>query len=190
MKKFLQYLFWFSLTIAVLIIGLWKNLNYQFDQEFSESEFFNLKHSIQNSPKLPSSFLTTYKQINTITNVKGVVIDNIQEYYNRKCPCLNISYRIPIKKPINRYILAKRIEKDFSQEDCLNYLTSIHDFLYDNKGISEASLFYFKKNLEDLNVTEMQSLVLMLNNPILYNPIKYPEILKMELEKINANTSN
>lgn len=67
----------------------------------------------------------------------------------------------------------------------LNYFSSIHDFLYAKKGISNASQFYFKKELIDLSKKENQILVLMMENPILYNPIKNPKLVEEKLIKQN-----
>lgn len=187
MKKFLLYLFYLCLTILIVTFGFWKYLNYQFDLEFSEKDYLNIKQSIQNTPELPSSFLNTYKKLNTITNTKGKLMDNFQEKYNRKCPCLNISSRIPFENPIYRYILANRIENDFTQDECLIYLSSIQDFTYNNKGIFNASEFFFKKDLKDLNKEENQILVLMMENPIRYNPIKFPKEVEEKLKTINKS---
>lgn len=184
MRKFLKYLFWSFLFLGILFLGIWKYLNYQFDQNFDELKYNQLKLSIQKTPDLPTSFLNTYKKLNSITDSKGITSDLFQEKYNRTCPCYSLSTGVPMNNSLHRFILANRLEKEFSQEQCLAYLTSKFDFSYGINGISNASHFYFKKNLKDLKELEMQTLVLMLRNPILFNPIKNPENVKLELEKM------
>ena len=83
------------------------------------------------------------------------------------------------QKPLTRtesitfeYFLTREIEKSTSQKQCLNWIAQNFDFLHGAKGIQNASKFYFKKNLENLNENEMEILVKMLDNPVKNNPLR------------------
>ena len=84
-------------------------------------------------------------------------------------------------------MFSKKLEQDFTQEECLKFLFLKNDYLNGNVGIKEGAKFFFKKTLKELNIEEKITLILMLENPSLYNPIKERKILKkkiIEYEKI------
>lgn len=189
MKKFIKILFYSIVTILVIGFAFFQYLKFQFNQSFDESKFSELKADIQKTKPLPDEFLKIYNNIHPITNLNGIVKDGFFEKYNRDCPCLMLArqLRIPSRKRFqaNYYFLASKLEKNFSQEECLSYLSSIRDFTYENRGIENASLFFFNKEINKLTKEEMQTLVLMMENPIKYNPKRNPKEVEEKLNLIN-----
>ncbi|MEM7163642.1 MAG: biosynthetic peptidoglycan transglycosylase, partial [Bacteroidota bacterium] len=70
------------------------------------------------------------------------------------------------------WIIAGRLEKNYSKEEIITMYLNQYDFLYQAVGLKSASNIYFSKDPIDLKVEEGAVLVGMLKNPILYNPKK------------------
>ena len=51
-------------------------------------------------------------------------------------------------------------------------------------GFASASQFYFDKNVEDLDLREMATLVALLKGPSYYHPVKYPDRLNKRVDMI------
>ena len=51
-------------------------------------------------------------------------------------------------------------------------------------GFASGSVFYFNKDVEDLNLEEMATLVALLKGPSYYNPSKYPQRLSKRVKMI------
>jgi len=122
------------------------------------------------------------------------LFDLIFENYNSNCPCLELAnFRQSLTMNNNRitgnkYILAWKLEKEVTQQECLKYIAAKHDFLYNNIGIEKASRFYFDSSLDSLNEEQMMILTLMVKNTALYNPKINSERVKQELEKIKSSS--
>lgn len=189
MKKFLRFLF-ISIPILLLFGFLfWQYLLFDFNKSFDQNQLNQLKDEIKKSEPLSDDFIATYDEIHPITNINGITFDQLIENHKRKCPCLILArqIRIPVRKRFNAnyYILSSKLEKEFTQEECLSFLASEIDFLYENKGIKKASSYYFNKEMNSLNKEELQALIFMMENPILYNPKRNPNAVKERLAEIN-----
>ena len=79
--------------------------------------------------------------------------------------------------------LANPLFKDIFN-DLINYYLQNVDFVYNNKGVYEASNYYFQKELSELNFEQMATLIIMTNNPSLYNPKRRPELIKKRIKEI------
>lgn len=76
-----------------------------------------------------------------------------------------------IKRKINEIKIAQRLEKDYSKNEILQmYLNSLY-FGNGIYGISDASEYYFSKKVDNLSISESATLVSIINNPTVYNPI-------------------
>ena len=72
-------------------------------------------------------------------------------------------------------ILAHRLEKTFSKEEILTLYLNTVSFGENIYGIETASLLYFNKKVELLNIEESAVLIGMLKANTLYNPRLHPE---------------
>jgi len=191
MKKFLKIFFYLIFIVFIIGLIIFQYLKFEFNKTFDENKLSELKSEIQKAKPLSDEFIKIYNHIHPITNLNGIIQDEFFEKHNRDCPCFMVARQliIPVRKQIqaNRYILASKLEKSFTQEECLSYLSSIRTFTFGNRGIENASSFYFKKNLKELNKREMQTLILMIENPIRYNPIRNPKEVEEKLRLINKD---
>ena len=83
-----------------------------------------------------------------------------------------------ITQKIKEWVIAVRLEKQYTKEEILTMYLNIYDFGYYGDGIKSASNIYFSKEPMDLKVEESAMLIGMLQNSSLYDPIRRPEITK------------
>ena len=81
-------------------------------------------------------------------------------------------------------LLEASFEKDLILERYMNtvYLAQKGDEAF--HGFASGSLFYFDKNVEDLSLEEMATLVALLKGPSFYNPDSFPERLKKRVNMV------
>ncbi|MGQ9615685.1 MAG: transglycosylase domain-containing protein [Spirochaetota bacterium] len=79
-----------------------------------------------------------------------------------------------IRRKIQELFCTHEIEKRFTKEEILSfYLNSIY-LGHNNFGIKNASWFYFKKPVSDLNIFDISVLVGIIPNPVRYSPLIHP----------------
>ena len=83
-----------------------------------------------------------------------------------------------ITQKIKEWVIAVRLEKQYTKEEILTMYLNIYDIGYYGDGIKSASNIYFSKEPMDLKVEESAMLIGMLQNSSLYDPIRRPEITK------------
>lgn len=79
-----------------------------------------------------------------------------------------------LKKPIE-WMIAVKLEREYSKEEILKMYLNQFDFLYNAVGIKSAANVYFGKEAKDLSVLEAATLVGMVKNPSYFNPRRHPE---------------
>ena len=75
------------------------------------------------------------------------------------------------------WITAVRIERSYTKEEIIAMYLNKFNFIYGAYGIRAASEIYFGKPQEKLTIEEAATLIGMLKNPALYNPIRRPEMV-------------
>lgn len=78
------------------------------------------------------------------------------------------------KKPVE-WMIAVKLERNFSKDEILKMYLNQFDFLYNAVGIKTAAHVYFGKDPADLNVEEAATLVGMVKNPAYFNPVRQNE---------------
>ena len=73
------------------------------------------------------------------------------------------------------WITAVRLERQYTKQEILAMYLNKFNFIYGAYGISAASEIYFGKNQKELKVEEAATLVGMLKNPALFNPVRRPD---------------
>lgn len=187
MKIIYKYLFNFFGIVFIILVGLyiyginsWRNIA-------TEAEIEVLIKEIKSADELPDKFYKIY-EINNPTSldygiqtssVIGIFKDNINT-----SPSLMVSrnWGLPQKTTsikqrtrISYYGLASKLENKVNQKECLNWIANNHYFENNQIGIFNASKYYFNKEISNLTNVEMATLVLMIQNASLYNPIRNPE---------------
>ena len=81
-------------------------------------------------------------------------------------------------------ILELTYDKEFILERYMNtvYLAQKGDMAY--HGFASGSYFYFDKDIKDLSLEDMATLVALLNGPSYYNPVNYPDRLDRRIQMI------
>lgn len=151
---------------------------------------------IKNAEKLPERFYKIYEtqNPNSLTySLKKQMFMALLTSNFRKPPSSQVAvYTILLwnnnissrNYKLREISFSWKIESQVSQRECLNFIVNKEGFLYGIKGIKKASKKYFDKKLEDLNDKELASLVLMMKNPRMYNPIRRKKILEQKVEQL------
>jgi len=80
-----------------------------------------------------------------------------------------------ILRKIKEWIIAIRLEKNYTKEEIMTMYLNRFDFLNLAVGIHSAAKIYFSTVPDSLNIQQSAMLVGMAQNPSLYNPIRFPE---------------
>ena len=83
-----------------------------------------------------------------------------------------------ITQKVKEWVLAVRLEKQYTKEEIITMYLNIYDFGYNGDGIKSASNIFFDKELDSLKIEESAVLVGMLKNSSYYNPLRRPELVK------------
>lgn len=77
-----------------------------------------------------------------------------------------------IIQKVKEWVIAVRLEEQYAKNEIIAMYLNKMDFIYNAIGVRSASRIYFGKEPKDLTIEESATLVAMLKNPSLYNPIK------------------
>ncbi len=76
-----------------------------------------------------------------------------------------------IKQKLKEWIIAARLERQYTKEEILTMYLNRFDFLNNAVGIKSAARIYFNKLPVDLSLDESAMLVGMAKNPSIFNPV-------------------
>lgn len=130
---------------------------------FKNEEFVYLTNALKESRK------ENFKSIIDIENKIYKVVKK------RRCNCESATTYIgPYRHgfSLTKKIYLLKIEKEFSNNECLKFQLLNYDFGNNNIGLKNASKFYFGKTIDKLNEDEIITIVIMLDNSGLYNPVR------------------
>jgi penicillin-binding protein 1A len=82
-----------------------------------------------------------------------------------------------VLEKFNEWVIAVKLEKSYSKEEIMAMYLNKYDFLNNADGIYSASKVYFSTTPDSLNLTQAATLVGMLQNSSLYNPLRRPELV-------------
>ncbi len=80
-----------------------------------------------------------------------------------------------IKQKFKEWIIAVRIEKQYSKQEIISMYLNRFDFLNLAVGIKSAAKVYFNTNPYNLKIEQAATLVGMAKNPSRYNPLRWIE---------------
>jgi len=83
-----------------------------------------------------------------------------------------------ITQKVKEWIIAIRLERQYTKEEIIAQYFNIYDFLNNADGIRSAARIYFGKEPSELDLKEASMLVGMFKNSSLYNPRVRPELTK------------
>jgi penicillin-binding protein 1A len=95
------------------------------------------------------------------------------------------------KRKLKEILLASRLEHNLSKDDILFLYLNQINFGKAHYGVEEASLYYFNKHVEDVDLAEAAILAGLPQNPSRINPRRHPERAKKRqiyvLDRMLAN---
>lgn len=80
-----------------------------------------------------------------------------------------------IKQKLNEWVIAARIERQYTKNEIIAMYYTKLDFVNQAAGIKSAANIYFTKEPKDLEVQEAAMFAGMAKNPSLFNPIRFPD---------------
>ena len=83
-----------------------------------------------------------------------------------------------IIQKIKEWVIAVKLEKQYTKEEIITMYLNIYDFGYYGDGIKSASNIYFSKDPIDLKIEESAMLVGMLQNSSYFDPFRRTEITR------------
>jgi penicillin-binding protein 1A len=101
---------------------------------------------------------------------------------NNKNPLTRIAYMYYYK--LSEMITAVKLERAYTKQEIMAMYLNKYDFGYSGHGIRAASEIYFNKPPDSLKIEEAATLVGMLNNSSLFNPIRRPERTKLRRNEV------
>jgi hypothetical protein len=189
MKKIAIIVLKITTVLFLVLVVFYQLLLSDFNPMFKREDFIAIKEEINKSKNEDfKNFLNLYNKLYNTKSIKFYTLKNSKLGFPKDdCPCLAVARyygvvnSINFKIPYVSTLYTLKIEKEFSQEDCLKLFLKKVNLLYGIEGIREASIYFFDKKLDNLNDQEILKLVIMLENPILYDPKKNREILKNKI---------
>ncbi|MCQ2209531.1 MAG: transglycosylase domain-containing protein [Paludibacteraceae bacterium] len=77
-----------------------------------------------------------------------------------------------MKQKLTEWVIAVKLEKYYTKEEIITMYLNKFDWNHNAVGIKSASQIYFNKAPKDLTIEEAATLVGMLQNPTLYDPVR------------------
>ena len=89
-----------------------------------------------------------------------------------------------VMQKFQEWIIAIKLERKYTKEEIIAMYLNKFNFINGAYGIKAASEIYFGKSQDELNLQEAATLVGMLKNPSLYNPLRRPEKTKIRTQVV------
>lgn len=88
-------------------------------------------------------------------------------------PATSLPKRVVQK--LKEWIIAVRLERRYTKEEIIAMYLNKFDFLNNGDGIKAASEVYFSESQDSLTIEQAATLIGMLKNPALFNPLSRPD---------------
>lgn len=98
-----------------------------------------------------------------------------------------LSFEKTWKRKVEELFVSLELEKKYSKEEILEFYLNNINFSNGYYGIQAASKGYFRKDAEDLSLSQIVFLCAIPNNPTLYNPLKQKENTLARRDRILQN---
>lgn len=91
-------------------------------------------------------------------------------------PATSLPKRVVQK--LKEWIIAVRLERRYTKEEIIAMYLNKFDFLNNGDGIKAASEVYFSEGQDSLSIEQAATLIGMLKNPALFNPLSRPDTVR------------
>ncbi|MDE7245933.1 MAG: transglycosylase domain-containing protein [Oscillospiraceae bacterium] len=92
--------------------------------------------------------------------------------------------QVTVKRKITEICRALKLEENYSKDEILEWYMNVIFFGRKQYGIGSAAMHYFNKEVQDLSLAQICSIVAITNNPSKYDPYNYPGNNKNRQETI------
>lgn len=86
-----------------------------------------------------------------------------------------IGREVTVQRKMKEMVTAVRLERRYTKREIIEMYLNTVEFVYNAFGIEAAAQTFFGKTAQELEPIEAATLVGMLQNPSLYNPVRFPE---------------
>lgn len=86
-----------------------------------------------------------------------------------------IGREVTVERKLKEMVTAVRLERRYTKREIMEMYLNTVEFVYNAFGIEAAAQTFFGKTAQALEPLEAATLVGMLQNPSLYNPVRFPE---------------
>lgn len=77
---------------------------------------------------------------------------------------------------LKEWVIAVKLERSYTKQEILTMYLNKAPFIYGAYGIESAAHTFFSKPMDSIRVEEAATIIGMLQNPSLYNPLRRPDI--------------
>ena len=197
MKKVLKISLAILIAILIILYGATIYLKSIVKKELTEEKLQEIINSINSAPPLPKNFKETYSNVYVDvfeTNFNfSFLLGLVSKRSYQQCPSRSVANWFVSRCYTRGNYLAFiwLLEDNVSQEKCFEYEASKCDFTQNIIGIEQASLAFYNKPIDSLNIEEQLGMILKLKNPALYNEKRnqdwYDKGIKELKDKIASN---
>ncbi|MTH13983.1 transglycosylase domain-containing protein [Flavobacterium sp. LC2016-01] len=158
----LKKIFKIIVFIATILVALYIYLLSDYNPMFKKDDYVYLTKSLDNTKAEDlEPIIALYNKIHE-NESKGCSCEAVLKLVN------SYNYGSLLKKAV--YI--SKIKKEYGEDTCLKLELLNYDFCFRTIGIHNACQFYFHKTVGELNEKEKLTIVAMISNSALFNPIK------------------
>lgn len=183
-----------ALFVLLLILCIWLffGIKNAYKEVYTEEKIKEIITAIKQAPPIPEDFKSTVQLVYPEIFETSLYKHDINSFfgnYETPCPSKSIAYQFHWH-PKNwtffsgtiPFSLAWYLEGEITQEECFAFEIANFDFMNNQKGIYNASEYYYEKDLKDLSSKEQLELIIMMKNPAYYNKRRFPKRLEQEAE--------
>ncbi|MEM9916672.1 MAG: transglycosylase domain-containing protein [Bacteroidota bacterium] len=146
----------------------------------TEDERF-YKHCGVDGEALARVFFKTFLMGNKSAGGASTITQQLAKMLFTKKPGSGIER---VVQKLKEWIIAVKLERSYTKEEIMSMYLNKFNFINGAYGIKAASEIYFSKTPDSLRVEEAATLVGMLKNPSLYNPLRRPERVRQRREVV------
>jgi len=189
LKRLAKFILFLMLFMLIAFFLFYQYLISDWNQAYDVQRFEQLKEEIRNAPEMPELYYIAIDKVHCSTTTKNHILNGFKGNRKSSCPCLEVMARtflIRERKDIRNipHVLSIKLEKEFTQKQCLNHMAQNFYFRGNRNGLKKAAKYFFDKELNLLTEYEFAILTLMFKNSTLYNPIRFPERVERELKQL------
>ena len=184
MKQAIKMTFIVILLLVISFRVLVAYIKYSAEKIVTEQELNRIVNQIKTAPPLPDNFKVTYARVYDGVFNRNFISALIKSLFSKsadQCPSDRVAGEFwfffarpshTFQRSLHRLGLIWLLEDRVSQEKCFEYYTSRLDFTSNVVGLHAAASCFYHQPLDSLGIDEQLGLILMINNPVLYNPVR------------------